>query len=162
MASEDSLPASPSSWFLLRNLPKAPGSPSSLFLYSFSCFASCGAIITWSEWLRAAPRPWSPSTRARRPLPWCQSSVGAKFPGKRSKLPRGSPRKSSPFTWSLANIPNFCRRSGSATWSSPSAPPEPSRPSSPLCHLPTASSSFPSFNTFSSSRKSTPIDILLS
>src|SRR6202140_2811013 len=69
MASEDSLPASPSSWFLLRNLPKAPGSPSSLFLYSFSCFASCGAIITWSEWLRAAPRLRSPSTKARRPLP---------------------------------------------------------------------------------------------
>ncbi len=35
------------SWFLLRNLPKAPGSPSSLFLYSFSCFASCGVTITW-------------------------------------------------------------------------------------------------------------------
>jgi len=46
-ASGDSLPASPSSWFLLRNLPKAPGSPSSLFLYSFSCFASCGVTITW-------------------------------------------------------------------------------------------------------------------
>jgi len=43
----------------------------------------------------------------------------------------------------------------------PSAPPAPSRPSSPLCHLPTASSSFPSFNTFSALEKH-PIGILLS
>src|SRR2546429_2862014 len=83
-------------------------------------------------------------------------SAGTKYPGRHLNLPRVFPRKSSPFTLSPANIPNYCVRNGSVTWSILSAPRASRRPSWFFFHRLTDSLLFPSFNTFSNSQKNTP------